>query len=50
MFLDLVHTALIGLVLLARAMWHALSSMLDSRLSVAPGLVSWGEGQAVYTH
>ena len=50
MYLALVDTALIGLVLLARAMWHALCFTLDCRLFVALGLVSWGGGQTVYTH
>ena len=46
----MVDTALIGIVLLARAMWHTLCCTLDCPLSVAPGLVSWGGGQTLYTH
>ena len=44
MYLLSVDTALIGIVLLAHAIWHALCCTLDCRLSVAPGLVSWGGG------
>ena len=50
LYLTTADNALIGLVLLARAMWHALCCTLDCCLSVAPVIVSWGGGQNVYTH